>query len=255
MNAENIVKSKSPCVVISQPMYFPWAGMLEQIRLCDNFVFYNDVQYSRGFFNRVQIKTDSGMRWLTVPLKNLHRGQLINQVQIDNGMNWQRSHRDQLRQAYSAAPYKNEMLDLIDKVLSEEYQYLDEISKASMFALINYFGLDENKLFMNSSQIEVTGKSSQRLIEICVNLGAASYLTGHGASKYLEHSLFEEHNIEVNYIDYGLKKFPQLYDSFTPYVTALDLVANCGQNGKSFIEGCVVPWRKFIKMKTDSRQE
>ena len=29
-------------LVVSQPMYFPWVGMLEQIRLCDTYVFYDD---------------------------------------------------------------------------------------------------------------------------------------------------------------------------------------------------------------------
>ena len=35
-------------VVISQSMYFPWVGMLEQIRLADVFVFYDDVQFSKA---------------------------------------------------------------------------------------------------------------------------------------------------------------------------------------------------------------
>lgn len=38
-------------VVVSQLMYFPWIGILEQIKLCDVLVYYNDVQFSRGFFN------------------------------------------------------------------------------------------------------------------------------------------------------------------------------------------------------------
>src|SRR5690606_29856763 len=76
---------KKPLViVISQPMYFPWVGQLEQLRLADTFVFYDDVQFSKGSFsNRVQIKTEAGMRWMTVPLKDLHLGQLINGVALD----------------------------------------------------------------------------------------------------------------------------------------------------------------------------
>ena len=44
-------------VVISQPMYFPWVGMLEQMALADVWVHLDDAQFSKGgFFNRVQIK-------------------------------------------------------------------------------------------------------------------------------------------------------------------------------------------------------
>ncbi|MCA9907942.1 MAG: WbqC family protein, partial [Anaerolineae bacterium] len=64
-------------LVISQSMYFPWAGLLEQIRLADTFVHYDDVQHTRGFYNRVQIKTGNGVRWITVPLRDWHQGQRI----------------------------------------------------------------------------------------------------------------------------------------------------------------------------------
>ena len=61
-------------LVISQSMYFPWVGMLEQIRLADVFMHYDDVQLARGFYNRVQVKTAQGARWLTVPLRDKHQG-------------------------------------------------------------------------------------------------------------------------------------------------------------------------------------
>ena len=68
-------------IVISQSMLFPWIGLMEQIRLADVFVHYNDVQFSKGsFVNRVQIKTSQGTKWMTVPLENLHLGQRINEV-------------------------------------------------------------------------------------------------------------------------------------------------------------------------------
>ncbi|MBC8123824.1 MAG: WbqC family protein, partial [Gemmatimonadaceae bacterium] len=56
-------------VVISQPMLFPWIGMFEQICLADVYVHYDDVQFSKGSFsNRVQVKSASGSKWITVPL-------------------------------------------------------------------------------------------------------------------------------------------------------------------------------------------
>lgn len=236
--------------VISQPMYFPWYGLLEQVRLSEVFVFYDDVQFARGFFNRVQVKTEAGIRWMTVPLLDLHRGQLINEVRIDNSANWKRSHRDLLRQAYRQSPYLNEMLELVDEVFSREYQFLGELSISSTTSLINYFGLDEGREFCSSSQLGVPGQSSRRLIDLCLHLGKQSYLTGHGARNYLEHESFEEEGIRVDYIDYGLKPYAQLHGAFTPYVTALDLVANCGKDGLRYITGQPVHWRTFTASQT-----
>ena len=70
-------------VVISQSMYFPWIGLFEQVRLSDLFIHYDDVQFTRGFYNRVQIKTRNGIRWLTIPLLDRKTGQNIDEVKID----------------------------------------------------------------------------------------------------------------------------------------------------------------------------
>jgi len=58
--------SKRGRIVISQSMYFPWVGLLEQIRLAEFFVHYDDVQLTRVFTNRVQVKTAQGSKWITV---------------------------------------------------------------------------------------------------------------------------------------------------------------------------------------------
>ncbi|VFR55879.1 hypothetical protein BRI6_2127 [plant metagenome] len=236
------------CVVISQPMYFPWVGMLEQIRLCDTFVYYDDVQFSRGgFFNRVQIKTAHGIRWLTVPLQGLKLGQRINEVQIDNKKDWRRSHRDQLAQAYENAPFKAEMLSLVDAVFAQDHDIIGDVAQASMNALVDYFApIGAGKPFLVSSRMEVAGASSERVIDVCAALHAKRYLTGHGARRYLDHEGFEQRSMSVDYIDYGLQPYPQDHGAFTPYVSALDLIAQCGREGLSHIKGTQVPWRTFL---------
>ena len=249
------VAAPSPCIVISQPMYFPWVGMLEQIRLCDTFVFYDDVQYARGFFNRVQIPARQQTDWLSVPLHQLHRGQRINEVQIENSDNWRRNHLERLRHAYSTAPYRDEVLTMVDGVLSCEYNSLAALAIASMLALVDYFALGPGKQFYTSSAMNTPGASTQRLIDLCLRLNAKSYLTGHGARNYLEHSSFEEQGIDVHYICYGLKEYPRTDGPFTPYVTALDLVAHCGKAGGAYITGKPISWREFLKTPNNTKQE
>lgn len=234
-------------VVVSQPMYFPWVGLLEQVRLCDIFVYYDDVQFARGFFNRVQIKTNQGIRWLTVPLQDWHRGQLINEVKIDNSADWKRSHRDQLRQAYAATPFKDDMLTLVDEVFSRDYRFISDLAQASTDALVRYYpAIGTDKRILVSSNLGIGGASSQRLIDICAALDAGTYLTGHGARNYLNHAAFEARGMDVAYIDYGLHPYEQSHGDFTPYVSALDLIAHCGPAGAENINGQCMPWRTFI---------
>jgi hypothetical protein len=234
-------------VVISQSMYFPWVGFLEQILLADVFVLYDDVQFSKGSFtNRVQIKTATGSSWLTLPLSGLRLGQKINEVQLNNEKNWRRAHRDKLHQAYSKAPFLKEMLDLVDRVFAEPCTSLSELSYRSIFEVAKYFDLTVNLVQFNSVDLGVAGGGSQRVLDIMRRLGGDTYITGHGAKKYLDHQAFEKNGIDVRYMNYQCVPYPQLYGKFTPYVSSLDLIANCGLSGIDYLQPKTLNWKEYF---------
>ena len=233
-------------VVISQSMYFPWVGLLEQVRLADCFVHYDDVQFGRGFYNRVQVKTADGIRWMTVPLSGHHRDQTIDETRIDHASNWQRRHLELLRHAYSQAPHRDEMLDIVGRVFDAKAETLADIARASVLALVDYFDLREGRKFADSRALNVGGSSSQRLHDIVLAMRGSTYITGHGARNYLDHALFERAGIDVAYMDYQCRPYQQPHGEFTPYVTALDLVANCGKQGRALICSSTVGWKEFV---------
>ncbi len=227
-------------------MYFPWVGLLEQVRLGDVFVHYDDVQFSKGSFtNRVQVKTKHGRCWLTVPLRDHHLGQLIDEVRPDDRRDWRGQHRDMLRRAYENAPHLGDMLALVDKVFEQPAGTLAELAKASALALSDYFGLSSGRRFVDSRSLGVTGSGSQRVHDIVKALEGNIYITGHGARNYLDHEMFERSGIAVRYMQYLCAPYSQLHGKFNPFVTALDLVANCGRDGARVIKSQCVGWRIF----------
>lgn len=234
-------------VVISQPMFFPWVGMFEQIRLSDVYVHYIDVQFSKGSFtNRVQIKTAQGTRWLTVPLIGPRLGQAINDVRISEATDWRGTHLGLLGKAYAGAPYCEDMLALVRKTYNTPFQTIDELSIRSMNAVLDYFGMAKSTAFYSSPHLIVSGRSSQRVLEIVRAVGGDLYITGEGAKNYLDHQRFEENGIRVEYMAYQKTPYPQLHGEFTPYVSVLDLIANTGKNGINFIHSGTVYWKDFI---------
>jgi hypothetical protein len=233
-------------IVISQSMYFPWPGLLEQVRLADTFVHYDDVQFDRGFYNRVQVKTHAGPRWLTLPLSNHRRGQKIDEIAIDETADWRKRHRDLLLEAYRNAPYVKEMMAVVEGVFEKPSRTLGEISRASLMALVDYFDLRASRRFVDARELGVGGASSRRLCDIVLKLEGTTYITGHGARNYLDHDLFERSGIGVKYMRYNCTPYTQLHGEFTPFVTALDLVANCGKAGASLINSCAIDWRQFL---------
>jgi WbqC-like protein family len=233
-------------VVISQSMYFPWVGCLEQIRLADVYVRYDDVQFSKGSFtNRVQIKAESGSQWVTVPLKKFNLGAHIDEIEIDSTQNWQGKHLSVLRNAYSNAPYFQEMHQLVESVFDQPLSCIGDLAFSSQMHLLDYFGLNPALQITNAKSLGILGQSSQRVLDIVRHLKGDEYITGHGASNYLDHALFEQSGVDVQYMQYQKKIYPQLHGEFTPYVSTLDLIANCGKQGASYIRSTTCSWRQF----------
>ena len=234
-------------VVISQSMLFPWVGLLEQVRLADAFVHYDDVQFSKGsFVNRVQIKTAEGMRWMTVPLQDLHLGQCIDEVRIAPAVRWRSQHLDLLARSFSGAPYSADALALAEQVYCAGHERLGALARASLLALADYFGLSAGKRFDDVRTLGIGGSSSARVLDVVQRLGGRHYITGHGASRYLDHVLFERAGVQVQYMSYQCRPYSQAHGPFTPYVSGLDLVAHCGRDGAAWIGSPAIPWQDFM---------
>lgn len=237
-------------VVISQPMYFPWPGHMEQIASADTYVFYDDVQFtSRNFFHRVQIVGSSTPEWLTIPLRHRSQRAPINRLHIDSLPDTSRSHIEKFRRFYAAAPFGRDAVSVMERAFSHDSLTLDTLCEHSTRSLCEYLGIN-NTQFATSSSLAIPGASSERLLAICKHFGATEYVTGHGAMNYLNHEAFDAAGIQVLYIDYSLSEYPQLRVGFTPYVSTLDLIAMTGPAARTYIRPRLVPWKDFIARRT-----
>lgn len=234
-------------VVISQPMFFPWVGMFEQIRLADVYVHYGDVQFSKGSFtNRVQIKTAQGIKWLTVPLEGVSLGQAIDDVKVNGSTDWRRQHLDTLKQAYAGAPCRKQMLELVKSVYNQKVETIGMLSRLSTEVCCEYYGLDVGRRFVDVKEMGIGGESSKRVLDVVKALGGDRYITGLGARNYLDHQLFDGAGVRVEYMQYEKAEYPQLHGKFTPYVSILDLIANVGKEGSEYIRSGTIYWKEYL---------
>jgi hypothetical protein len=234
-------------VVISQPMLFPWVGLFEQIRLAEVYVHYDDVQFSKGgFINRVQIKTERGFKWLTVPLSNLHLGQRINEIQICDQKPWRVSHLSFLYQTYFHAEYREEMLGLVRELYSIHHTLLSDLLIDSIRLICEYFKLDVGRRFYRSSKLSIPGENSERVFNLVRYFSGQRYVSGLGGKNYLEHEFFDSSGIRIEYMIYRKKPYPQMYGEFSPYVSILDLIANVGKNGRDYLCSEAMYWREDV---------
>ena len=219
-------------VAVLQPGYLPWLGFFDQLRRADVFVYYDDVQYDKhGWRNRNRIKTQNGPLWLTVPVKASTGGASaapprILDVEIDSRTPWARKHVESVRQAYSRAPHLARYLPALEELLQGKWERLVDLDLACASLMASWLGLARR--IERSSMLGITGERSERLVAICRHFNAARYLSGDAAQSYLDLSLFAQHGIQVEWQQYAHPSYPQLHGEFVPYLSALDLILNCG---------------------------
>ena len=75
-------------VAVLQSNYIPWKGYFEIIKEVDEFIIYDDVQYTKNDWrNRNKILSRESLQWLTILVKQKTIYQKINETEISR-FNW-----------------------------------------------------------------------------------------------------------------------------------------------------------------------
>lgn len=224
-------------IAILQSNYIPWKGYFDLIAAVDEFVIYDDMQFTRrDWRNRNQIKTSNGLQWLTVPV--LVKGkyhQTIRETGID-GVEWTLSHWKSLVHNYRRAPYFEDIANLLKPLYSErKFKHLSELNRCFIEEINKYLGI-KTKISNSWDYTLIEGKT-ERLFNICVQSCATEYISGPAAKGYIDEQIFSEGGIKLTWFDYdGYPEYPQLWGEFNHGVTILDLLFNCGKESSSFMK-------------------
>jgi hypothetical protein len=233
-------------VVILQPQFFPWRGVFEQIRLADEFVHFDDVQFPQGrhFTTRVQIKTVSGPLWLSVPVVRTAPRATIAETEIDYATPWREKHLRTFAMSYARAPFAARACSIMEDVYAERPQTIAELDIAGLERCAAELRLRTQ--FSRASSTPVTGAKSARLVALLRSHGATCYVTGHGALNYLDEAAFAAAGIEVRVMAYARTPYPQLHGAFDPHVSVLDAIANLGPDAPAALSSTAIPWAEAI---------
>ncbi|MGZ3707857.1 MAG: WbqC family protein [Bdellovibrionota bacterium] len=225
-------------VAILQSSYIPWKGYFDIIRAVDEFVLYDDAQYTRrDWRNRNKIKTPNGPLWLTIPVETKGKYlQKINETVVSDP-SWAEQHWKSICQNYRKAPHFAEyekMFEALYESLASE-RSLSQINFRAMKTICPLLSIP-TKITWSSDYRLAEGKT-EKLLEICVQAEASEYLSGPSAQGYLEEQKFLDAKIAVSWANYsGYPEYSQLFPPFTHEVSVLDLLFNQGPEAPRFMK-------------------
>ena len=208
-------------VAIHQSQYHPWINYYIKIAKADIFIFLDEVQFQKnGLQNRNKIKTLSGEKWITIPVKQ-SMSQKISEVE-SQGILWKKKHYNSITQNY-----KNSVLifnDLYGKMYQNNVTNLSNINRNIIESTCKYFGIDTE--IISQSELKTEGKKSDLIIDICKKLKCDTYISGPGAISYLEKENFKRNNIDIIVHENITLKYDQNHRDigFIPNLSSLDFI-------------------------------
>lgn len=226
-------------VVIIQSNYIPWRGYFDLLARADTVVLFDAVQSTKNDWrNRNQIKTASGKQWLSIPVRH-STSTRIRDVAIANP-GWHRKHLRTIANAYARAPFFDALMPVIEGWYQRagEERLLSAVNRTFMHEIGGMLEVGGRFIEVESILDDATHDAlapTDRLVRICRELGASSYLSGPAARAYLDVDAFRAASIEVEWFDYdGYLPYPQLHGAFDPAVSILDLLLMTGPDARRY---------------------
>jgi len=221
---------------INQSNYIPWKGYFDLIGTVDHFIIYDSRQFTKNDWrNRNKIKTHNGPQWLSIPVKVPTLHMPIDEAQIADPK-WAKKHWASISQSYSRC----EFFDAYKGFFEKFYDTVDEtlltrINESLIRGICEM--LDIKTHIHRDTDFTLEGDRVMRLINLCKQLKADTYLSGPRAKDYMDEQLFLEHGIKVEWMDYsGYPEYTQRFEPFEHAVSVLDLLFNEGPNARNFMK-------------------
>lgn len=223
-------------IAILQSNYIPWRGYFDIINSVDEFIFYDEVQYTKNDWrNRNKILTNHGSKWLTLPVRQKTLSQLIKDTEIEDKL-WSRKHWDTIKQNYSKAKYFKKYKEIFEVLyLNSNDKFLSEVNYKFIKTINKILGI-KTKLRWSSEFSKILDGQNERLLEICKKCDVNVYLTGPSGKNYLNEKIFNDNNIKIEWMNYN--NYPNYNQLFKPNdynVSVLDLIFNEGDQATNFM--------------------
>jgi hypothetical protein len=215
--------------VIMQPCYMPWAGLFNLISQAHHFIFLDDAQYQKSsWHNRNRLLIHGSPSWLSIPVNHQLGSSLLN-TKIDSQSKWQIKHPKTISQVYARHPHAHDLEPLINFIKNNTAIYLAEVNIESIKLVASKLKLSPK--FYRSSELNINGNRTDRLVKLCRNVSCDEYLSPEGSIEYLlQDGDFSGSGIKLLFQDFKPTPYTQAGDSgeFISHLSIIDVVANIG---------------------------
>ena len=209
-----------------QPYFFPYIGYFQLINSVDEFVIYDNIQYTKkGWINRNRILLNGKDTLFTVPLKK--DSDFLDVVNREISKDWIKNRvkvLNQIKSSYKKAPFFNDVFPLVEKCIINEESNLFKFIYDSLSYINDFLGIKTKIIISSSIDMNHELKSKDKVIEICKKLNSDNYINSIGGMELYDKEEFKKSGIELKFIKSNQIVYEQFSDNFIPWLSIIDVM-------------------------------
>jgi len=209
---------------IMQPYFFPYIGYFQLIHAVDQFIVYDNIQYTKkGWINRNRFLQNGKDVIFSVPLKkdsdflDVKDREISADFKKDKLLN-------QIREAYRRAPYFSQTFPVVEQIVRHEESNLFRFIHNSIVRTCEYLKIDTEIVISSNVPFDHSLKNQDKVLALCAAVGATAYVNAIGGVDLYSKETFREKGLDLKFIKSIPFEYAQFNNEFVPWLSIIDVM-------------------------------
>ena len=228
-------------IAIMQPYFFPYIGYFQLMKAVDEFILYDNIQFSKSsWINRNRILMNGKDILITVPLhKDSDFVNIKDRYLADNWAVVRVKMLNKIREAYRKAPFFGQVFPLIQKCIEFDENNLFRFILNSIRQVAGYCGIKSKIMISSSIPHNEKLRSAKRIISICKSRNASTYINPVGGLQLYTKDVFEKAGIILYFLRTSEIRYQQFQNNFVPLLSIIDtMMFNSKEQINEYLTSC-----------------
>ncbi|WP_068776554.1 WbqC family protein [Paenibacillus sp. FJAT-26967] len=211
-------------VAIMQPYFLPYIGYFQLIHAVDVFVVYDNIQYTKkGWINRNRFLQNGKDSYFSVAVQKDSDYLNVNDRTIALDFNRNKP-LNQIREAYKKAPNFVEGFKIFENVVLHEDTNLFNYIYYSLDTVVKKLNIETKIVVSSSINMDHSLKSQDKVLAICKELGAHTYMNAIGGKDLYSKEEFAANGVELCFVRSKPIQYKQFDQAFVPWLSIIDVM-------------------------------
>ncbi len=213
-------------IAIMQPYFFPYIGYFQLMNAVDEFVLYDNIQYTKkGWINRNRILANGKDSYITIPLRKDSDFLDIRDRYIAASWDTERKKvLNRISEAYRKAPCFDTVYPLLEGCMNFGETNLFAFILNSLHAIKRYLKIETPFVISSTLPIDHALKGDRKVIAICKERNADTYWNPIGGIQLYSRETFAAHGISLHFLKANEVPYNQFTNEFVPFLSIADVM-------------------------------